>query len=281
MYFAFRAFVNIEHCGLSRLADTLERLQSNGIASEKEVTAINDVLKALFNLTCGYEDKNCDEEEVKLMERLSGLIRDLILLEVSNGENKFTLVGNCVNLLTNYNGAWTHALIEGNVKQNIEEIEYDGKNMNVIKIMVQYLDHSLSKTDGNRTHGSLEENLSPILKALCTLSLTHRTVRKYLKQEILPPSRDLNQRPEEGVQLKNKLCRLLTSPDKVTKMVAEFLFVLCKEKVSRLVKHTGYGNAAGLLARKGLMQGGRGAESTYSDTDTDSDTEEYVANAHR
>ena len=30
-------------------------------------------------------------------------------------------------------------------------------------------------------------------------------------------------------------------------MVAEFLFILCKEKVGRFVKHTGYGNAAGLL----------------------------------
>merc|ERR1712062_330071 len=45
-------------------------------------------------------------------------------------------------------------------------------------------------------------------------------------------------------------------------------------------KHTGYGNAAGLLARRGLMMGGRG-ENTYSDTDTDSDTEEYVSNAHK
>ena len=242
---------------------------------------MNDVLKALFNLTCGYEDKDCDEEETLLMERLCGITRDLMLLEIPYGENRFSLVGNCVNLLTNFKGAWTSPLIEANIEANIEEIEYDGKNMNVTKIMIQYLDHSLSKTDGNRAHGSLRANLSPILKALCTLSLTHRTVRKYLKQEILPPTRDLNQRPEEGAQLKNKLCRLLTSPDDVARMVAEFLFVLCKEKVSRLVKHTGYGNAAGLLARKGLMYGGRGEESNYSDTDTDSDTEEYVANAHK
>ena len=41
---------------------------------------------------------------------------------------------------------------------------------------------------------------------------------------------------------RNKLCRLLTAPDTtVGAMVAEFLFVLCKEKVGRFVKHTGYG----------------------------------------
>ena len=41
------------------------------------------------------------------------------------------------------------------------------------------------------------------------------------------------------------------------------------------------GNAAGLLARRGLMMGGRGETRQYSDTDTDSDTEEYVSNAHK
>ena len=62
-------------------------------------------------------------------------------------------------------------------------------------------------------------------------------------------------------------------------MVAECLFILCKEKVGRFVKHTGYGNAAGLLARRGLMLGER-VEAKYSGSDTDSDTEEYCANAH-
>ncbi len=45
--------------------------------------------------------------------------------------------------------------------------------------------------------------------------------------------------------------------------------------VARFVKYTGYGNAAGLLAQRGLMCGGRGAE--YSSDSEDSDTEEYSA----
>ena len=37
-------------------------------------------------------------------------------------------------------------------------------------------------------------------------------------------------RPEEGTSLKAKLCKLLTSPiTKLRDLVAEFLFVLCKE----------------------------------------------------
>lgn len=43
--------------------------------------------------------------------------------------------------------------------------------------------------------------------------------------------------------------------------------------MSRFVKYTGYGNAAGLLAARGLLAGGRG-EGRYSE-DEDTDTEEY------
>lgn len=43
--------------------------------------------------------------------------------------------------------------------------------------------------------------------------------------------------------------------------------------VSRFVKYTGYGNAAGLLVTRGLLAGGRG--SGFYSGDEDSDTEEY------
>lgn len=61
-------------------------------------------------------------------------------------------------------------------------------------------------------------------------------------------------------------------------LVADFLFVLCKENVNRLIKYTGYGNAAGLLASRGLMGGGQsqGNGGDYSSDDEDSETEEYA-----
>ena len=44
----------------------------------------------------------------------------------------------------------------------------------------------------------------------------------------------------------------------------------------RLIKHTGYGNAAGLLMSRGLLQGGHSkGQEDYSSDDQDSDTEEY------
>ncbi len=48
--------------------------------------------------------------------------------------------------------------------------------------------------------------------------------------------------------------------------------------VSRLVKHTGFGNAAGLLMSRGLLGGGGGTSEgagQYSSDSDNSDTEEY------
>lgn len=51
------------------------------------------------------------------------------------------------------------------------------------------------------------------------------------------------------------------------------LMLTCLCPVSRFIKYTGYGNAAGLLAARGLLRGGRDS-GIYSE-DEDSETEEY------
>ncbi len=54
---------------------------------------------------------------------------------------------------------------------------------------------------------------------------------------------------------------------------------MCPFTVRRFVKYTGYGNAAGLLAARGLLNGRRNSvDSQYGSqysSDSDSDTEEY------
>lgn len=48
--------------------------------------------------------------------------------------------------------------------------------------------------------------------------------------QILPPLKDVMNRPEEGTTLRAKLCKLLTSPiTELRDLVAELLFILCKE----------------------------------------------------
>ena len=102
--------------------------------------------------------------------------------------------------------------------------------------------------------------------------------------KVLPPLREVTQRPEQEDSLKGRLdvtdththarthththththtplpfsplrlVRLMTASGNGTEGVAsEFLFVLCKENSSRLIKYTGYGNAAGLLLSYGLL----------------------------
>ena len=69
------------------------------------------------------------------------------------------------------------------------------------------------------------------------------------------------------------------------------MFLLAKPVVDRLLppfifSHfscLGGGNAAGFLAKQGLLMSGsgRGHEKENNSSDTDSDTEEYLSNVHR
>lgn len=48
--------------------------------------------------------------------------------------------------------------------------------------------------------------------------------------QILPPLKDVSQRPEEGCTVKNRLIRLMTHLDTDLKYcAADLIFVLCKE----------------------------------------------------
>ena len=77
---------------------------------------------------------------------------------------------------------------------------------------------------------NLKETLTPVLSVLCHLSKYHRKVRKYLRNQVIPPLRDVSMRPEVGNDARSKLCKLLTSPvNSVSQIVAEFLFILSKE----------------------------------------------------
>ncbi|GAA6094062.1 synembryn-A, partial [Tachysurus ichikawai] len=122
----------------------------------------------------------------------------------------------------------------------------------------------------------LKEKLTPVLNLLTETCRAHRETRHYLRQQILPPLRDVVLRPEQGDTIRNKLVRLMTHVDTELKhCAAELLFVLCKENVGRFVKYTGYGNAAGLLAARGLLSGHSSAPQCQYSSDSDSDTEEY------
>ena len=103
-----------------------------------------------------------------------------------------------------------------------EEVEY---NSEAVDVMIDFLDRQLSNADGLSY-----ENLSPALIVLTEGCRAHEELRKHVCSRVLSPLRDVKTKPEEGTKMRNKLCRLLTDANKnLRDVVAEFLFVLCKE----------------------------------------------------
>ncbi|OCT73075.1 synembryn-A-like isoform X1 [Xenopus laevis] len=233
---------------------------------KEETERVMEILKALFNITFDISRREVDEEEAALYRHLAAILRHCLLRQSDGEDRTEEFHGHTVNLLVNLPLMCLDVLLTPKVEQG--SVEYMGMNMDTVEVLLLFLDRRL-----DRGH-KLRETLTPVLNLLTESSRVHRETRKFLRAKVLPPLRDVKNRPEVGNTLRNKLVRLMTHVDTDVKhCAAEFLFVLCKENVSRFVKYTGYGNAAGLLAARGLLAGGRG-EGRYSE-DEDTDTEEY------
>ncbi|CAN7998972.1 unnamed protein product, partial [Ixodes hexagonus] len=239
-----------------------------------EAALASEVLKVLYNLTCGVDKFHVDEEEEVHFQRLVGILHDLLLCDVADPESKDQLCGQVVHLLSNMPRSTYEELltevIAGSAPMDPPEEQFEGFNTEAVSTLLGYLERRLKEEDQS-------QRLSPILLCLTECARGHRTLRRYLRSKVLPPLSDVMTRPEEGDKLRNRLVRLMTSSaTDVKNLTADFLFVLCKEKVGRMVKYTGYGNAAGLLARRGLLLGGPTSDCSYSSDSEDSDTEEYA-----
>lgn len=250
------------------------------ILSNEDAALAAEVLKVLYNLTCSLDKFHIEEEDEVHFERLVGLLHDLLLCEVADAEAKDQLHGQVVHLLSSVpRSSYGELLTEAS---SGEEGSFEGYNVDAVATLVAYLERRLDEEEAS-PKPSLQRQLTPVLLCLAECGRGHRILRRYLRSRVLPPLSDVMNRPEEGNMLRNRLVRLMTSPCTDTKqLAAELLFVLCKEKVGRLVKYTGYGNAAGLLARRGLLLGGSGSGSAgagavhySSDSEDSSDTEEY------
>ncbi|KAG5830851.1 hypothetical protein ANANG_G00314940 [Anguilla anguilla] len=229
-------------------------------ASERAMEA----LKALFNLTLSDTTVEDGAHQLRL---ISAIMRHLLLLRAQTEEKTEEAHSHAVNLLSNLPVSCLDVLIDTPVRGGLPE--YGGRNMEVVQVLLDFMEKRIDKQATN-----YKEGLTPVLTLLTEGSRHHRDIRRYIKAQVLPPLKDVTNRPEVGTTVRNKLVRLMTHVDMgVKQSAAEFLFVLCKESVDNLLKYTGYGNAAGLLVARGLLAGGRG-DTEYSE-DEDSDTEEY------
>ncbi|KFV58933.1 Synembryn-A, partial [Tyto alba] len=267
--------------GISLMTDTLELtlgvkwMDPYEVATEEgllpplprqETERAMEILKVLFNITFDSSKREVDEEDAALYRHLGALLRHCLMISADGEDRTEEFHSHTVNLLGNLPLKCLDVLLTPKVRPG--SLEYMGVNMDAVSILLDFLERRL-----DRGH-KLKESLTPVLNLLTESARVHRQTRKFLKAKVLPPLRDVRNRPEVGNLLRNKLVRLMTHIDTDVKhCAAEFLFVLCKESVSRFVKYTGYGNAAGLLAARGLMAGGR-EEGEYSE-DEDTDTEEY------
>uniref|UniRef100_A0A3Q3EG20 Synembryn n=1 Tax=Labrus bergylta TaxID=56723 RepID=A0A3Q3EG20_9LABR len=242
------------------------------LLSREQTELAMESLKILFNITFDTAKRKVDEEEAAEYRHLGAILRHCLMSQADGEERTEEFHSHTVNLLGNLPLTCLDVLLMPKVQHG--SIEYMGVNMDAVSMLMAFMEKRL-----DRGH-KLKETLLPSLNLLTESARIHRETRKFLRSKVLPPLRDVINRPEVGGALRNKLVRLMTHIDTDVKdCAAEFLFVLCKESVSRFIKYTGYGNAAGLLAARGLLRGGRDS-GIYSE-DEDSETEEYrEAKAH-
>jgi len=279
-----REIAKYNHQGLSTLREALEEIlgakydMEEPSLDEEDCSIICEILKVVFNLTVDSKT-----EETRDLTLLSGTLNRILRVKINNFDQKLKVVNNCINVITNMEAKVEafKALVEpSDILLPAEpDMTFEGIVVNTIQSFLDFLTH---KIDNTLPGSTLKEDITPCLSVLWNISRSLRLVRKFLKSVILPPltARDIKDKPEDGNTLKAKLVSLLTNTNgDISTMVAELLYVLCKENVGRLIKHTGYGNAAGLLARRGLMAGGKGV-GDFSD-DEESDTEEYLRERHK
>ncbi|CAG9760768.1 unnamed protein product [Ceutorhynchus assimilis] len=266
-------FINALKVILKEAGETPAKLddQKADIASE--------TLKALFNITL---ISSFGEKQEAQSRELVGILRNYLMASTINLEKTWQLRNDIVNLLTNIPATYyTELLMPVDESTPLpKSLRFENQNMTVIYEILMFLE---AKFNDKSSIGNQLEIYSPILSVLYKAVTAHRSIRKYLRLHILPPLKDnMDKRPEEMNTLRGHLCKLLTTPiTQIRDLVAELLFVLCKCNASRMIKYTGYGNAAGLFAQRGLLGGKKdAAEAEFSSESECSETEEYSGKKH-
>jgi len=191
---------------------------------------------AFINTQGGLEVNASDEAVFK---SLAQVLRIILSSDEICPSKRSELTSNTINLLTNMPSFCYEKLTPDATGETQDRFVYEDKDMKAIGVVLGFLGENLP------LYISLEipaDILYPGLMLCAVMSKTNRTIRRYLRSEVLPPltEGDLVNLPQNGKTKRNFLVRLMTDPNlQLKRLCAQFLFILCKENVSRLIKYTG------------------------------------------
>jgi len=146
--------------GLTYLMEVLDLLLERDVPGTPRLSTQNvmlaiEILKILFNLTVYVDKYNMDEEEEAHFLRLVSILHDLLLCETEEKERKEELTSHTVNLLVNmpkdsYEELLSPMTDESELTADADAVclpvEYDGKNMEAIVVILNFLDKRLDHT---------------------------------------------------------------------------------------------------------------------------------------
>ncbi|CRL08082.1 CLUMA_CG020947, isoform A [Clunio marinus] len=292
-----RSKVRDDYHGLIYLVETLDfMMKKNSIEvfENHEINIINEILKVLYNITeTNLSTVETEEDDAHQLQRLTIMLNDLLRYKAHSTELTEDLYSYIINLLTSIPVSCYVELFPSenlNISKRSDSQFYESHDIHCVNIFIHFLDKRLKNFNEGKQEENLKmeniskeyENIPPILIVMIKSVQCSSAIRHYVKSKILPPLQDVKNRPEHGTEMRNILCQLLTYPSaQISDLVAEFLFILCKENVDRMIKYTGYGNAAGIFAKRGLLAGqNTGNHQQYSSDSEESDTEEYIKYKH-
>ncbi|KAH7724000.1 synembryn [Aphelenchoides avenae] len=237
----------------------------SAVSRDRKVTDwLNEAFKILFNTYCHAKMFDADMAQ-SIADECGRVVR---------AENvDVELKQNAINVLATMPLALP-ALVPKIPDEQLANVghtkHYEGYDMRFVDATLVALESRLDALKPSDT-----DLLGTFFTVLISLCKNHKEARRYCRLKVLPPlhAKHVERPPNEGKEFRNKIVRVMTGPATCCELASEFLFVLCKRSVSRLMKYTGFGHSAGLLANHGLL--GSINETRRASDSEDSETDDY------
>ncbi|CAI5447709.1 unnamed protein product [Caenorhabditis angaria] len=229
-------------------------------SQEMDKNRANEALKTMFNVFC-HCDENCVKSEI--VENANLILKKLMISERIDDEIKQSAV-NCFALPT------IQPVLSILCDKNLENMEFTQSLLNLLERKLDEL-----PSDIHNIPTTSADLIGPNFSGLSRLCKESKFARRYCRMKVLPPltNQDIEKRPEEQKSLRGKIVRLMMTPTCAKDIASQFLFILCKKSVGRMIKYTGFGHSAGLIANMGLL--GQINEPKRESDSEDSETDEY------